>query len=165
MVVAVAVAAVLTPGAVWASHQFSFVTLYDSGSHSEADIDTAGRLEVADGGGSITIDGRARLDLPIRPWYAYRTSSATVHTSDKRFGLTSVTAYNPGTSAERVVINRRQEGLLSRVVQIYVPPGQTEHITFPSPLVLVPPAGETVTLLVDLEAAPTVTVTLVGFDQ
>ena len=151
-IICVVAAAVLFPFGAWAAVSFTNVAITDPGGVNQAKVDAKGKLAVGDGAGALTVDGSVGASLPSKPITIARTTVASTRQliygpQSKPFGITSITVSSScDVSVEFDVYSHQSAGGLYPIEVLNVAAGGTNHVTYPSPLVLTPSPGGTVTL-------------------
>lgn len=152
--VCVIVVAIVVPVGAWAA-TLTNVAITDPGGVHRATVDATGKLAVGDGSGPLTIDG-AVTGVPGLPAKPITITVTTVPNApvviygpqSKRFGITSITATAlPGCGDQTLILVSTTGGSnVFALAENVVKAGTTAQYTFPTPLVLTPPAGGTVSL-------------------
>ncbi len=151
-IICVTAVAVLFPVGAWAATA-SNVSILDPGGVNKAKVDPIGQLEVGDGSGPLTVDGTvsARPVLPAKPITITQTllqgTTPLYGPVSKAFGITSLTLMNNCPSEQNFTLDAvTTPGGTFHVQAINVASAQSLQLTFPSPLVVAPPAGSTAEL-------------------
>jgi hypothetical protein len=154
-IICVIAAVMLVPVGAWAV-TFTNVSITDPGGVNRAKVDATGKLAVGDGVGPLTVDGAVGAALPAKPIEIPVTFVASVSTGTHlygpqalRFGLTSVTVSNAdlNNGATFLLQTVQSNGTKTTIFIAYVAKTATSHFAFPTPLVVTPPVGGTVSIV------------------
>lgn len=176
MVVAGCAALILTPTAVYAATATSVTIADPLHAAHKARVSSAGRLYVGDGGGSLTVNGTVKSAAPGTPWNQINDVGLTAGSTRAvlyeslgatKLHLTSFTAaIEGGSGSVRIFVivyvsdsgsgdcqtlTGANFGAAERFV-IMVPAGQTQTVTYPTPLVYSAYASAARKYCVDVES-------------
>lgn len=165
-IICVVIAAIAFPVGAWAV-SLTNVSITDPGGVNHAKVDSTGRLDVGDGSGPLTVDGAvsSTAALPAKPITIALTGvegtlAVLYGPQSKRFGITNLVVFVPSSCDDQLVQieSVTSSGGKFPLFDTIVNAGATQQFTFPTPLVLTPPTGGTVSL----EAAATTCVAAIS---